>query len=72
MGLDQELLTKWRSLPQDKQKQVLDFLDFLHWQDVPNKAILEERLQQIRNKIVNYGKDLYTKSSVNQKKTPYS
>jgi hypothetical protein len=31
MSPEQELLTKWRSLPQDKQEEVLDFVEFLHW-----------------------------------------
>ncbi|WP_292747660.1 DUF2281 domain-containing protein [Nostoc sp. NMS4] len=30
MSPEQELLTKWRSLPQDKQEEVLDFVEFLH------------------------------------------
>jgi hypothetical protein len=29
MSPEQELLTKWRSLPQDKQEEVLDFVEFL-------------------------------------------
>ncbi|MHC5597731.1 MAG: DUF2281 domain-containing protein [Nostoc sp.] len=30
MSPEQELLIKWRSLPQDKQEEVLDFVEFLH------------------------------------------
>ncbi|MEH1822090.1 MAG: DUF2281 domain-containing protein [Nostoc sp.] len=30
MSAEQELLTHWRSLPQDKQEEVLDFVEFLH------------------------------------------
>jgi Protein of unknown function (DUF2281) len=29
MSPEQELLIKWRSLPQDKQEEVLDFVEFL-------------------------------------------
>jgi hypothetical protein len=29
MSAEQELLTKWRSLPQDKQEEILDFVEFL-------------------------------------------
>ncbi|WP_242056532.1 MULTISPECIES: DUF2281 domain-containing protein [unclassified Nostoc] len=31
MSAEQELLTHWRSLPQDKQEEVLDFVEFLHF-----------------------------------------
>ncbi|BAZ48849.1 hypothetical protein NIES4103_14600 [Nostoc sp. NIES-4103] len=31
MSTEQELLTHWRSLPQDKQQEVLDFVEFLHF-----------------------------------------
>lgn len=59
MSSEQVLLTKWRELSQDKQKQVLDFIDFLSWQDVTSKTlsstnVLEKRLQQIRTKITSY------------------
>ncbi|BCL38199.1 hypothetical protein [Nostoc sp. MS1] len=29
MSTEQDLLTKWRSLPQDKQEEVLNFVEFL-------------------------------------------
>jgi hypothetical protein len=59
MSSEQVLLTKWRELSQDRQKQVLDFIDFLHWQNVTNNnfsstSAFEKRLQQIRNKITSY------------------
>ncbi|BAB75627.1 MULTISPECIES: hypothetical protein [Nostocaceae] len=71
MSPEQMLLTKWQSLSQDKQKQVLVFMDFLCWQDVPNenypsKTFVEQRLQQIRTKIINYGKPYYTNSDVSE------
>ncbi|MBN3943904.1 hypothetical protein [Nostoc sp. NMS9] len=53
---EQELLTKWRSLPQDKQEEVLDFVEFIGLKNSANKIPLGERLQQIRTKIVAYGK----------------
>jgi len=59
MSPEQVLLAKWRDLSQDKQKQVLDFIDFLCWQEVTNKTfpsttVFEKRLQQIRTKITSY------------------
>ncbi|MBW4556983.1 MAG: hypothetical protein KME59_13740 [Trichormus sp. ATA11-4-KO1] len=61
MSSEQVLLTKWRNLSQDKQKQVLDFMDFLYWQNqnvtintFPSETVLEKRLQQIRTKITGY------------------
>ncbi len=30
MSPEQELLAKWRSLPKEKQKEVLDFVEFIH------------------------------------------
>lgn len=59
MTTEEDLLAKWHSLSKEKQKQVLDFMDFLYWQDAPSPNVLEERLQQIRNKIKNYGKSSY-------------
>jgi len=52
---EQALLEKWGELPQDKQQQVLDFVEFLHIKALDpqalarlNKASLGERLRQIR------------------------
>ncbi|BCL33578.1 hypothetical protein [Nostoc sp. MS1] len=56
MSSEELFLKKWRSLSQDKQEQVLVFIDFLCWQDVPNKSSLEKRLQEIRNYVINYGR----------------
>ncbi|WP_225977497.1 hypothetical protein [Nostoc sp. CENA543] len=61
---EQELLKKWGSLTQDKQKQVLDFMDFLYWQDINSKPGLEKRLQQIRNKVIEQSIPLYGNSNV--------
>ena len=40
MSPEQKLLTKWRSLPQDKQKEVLDFVEFLGLKNSANKIPL--------------------------------
>ncbi|MEH1952063.1 MAG: hypothetical protein V7K77_34680 [Nostoc sp.] len=45
MSPEQELLTKWRSLPQEKQEEVLDFVEFLGLKNSANKVTLGERLQ---------------------------
>ncbi|NDJ24703.1 DUF2281 domain-containing protein [Nostoc sp. B(2019)] len=58
MSIEQELLTKWRSLPQDKQEEVLDFVEFLGLKNSANKSPLGERLQKIRTRIVASGKHL--------------
>jgi hypothetical protein len=61
---EQELLTKWRSLPQDKQEEVLDFVEFLRLKNSANKAPLGERLRQIRSLIVASGKDLLDEDEI--------
>ena len=52
MSPEQNLLAKWRSLPKEKQEEVLDFVEFLYDKNSDNKASLGERLRQIRTKIV--------------------
>ncbi|MCC5617794.1 hypothetical protein LC605_22410 [Nostoc sp. CHAB 5836] len=64
MSSEQELLTKWRSLPQDKQEEVLDFVEFLGLTNSANKIPLGERLQQIRTKIVASGKHLLDEDEI--------
>ncbi|WP_193196674.1 hypothetical protein [Nostoc sp. MG11] len=64
MSTEQELLTKWRSLPQDKQEVVLDFVEFLGLKNSANKTPLGERLQQIRNRIVASGKHLLDEDEI--------
>ena len=64
MSTEQELLTKWRSLPQDKQKEVLDFVEFLRLKNSANKAPLGERLRQIRSRIVADGEPLLTQDEI--------
>ena len=41
---EQELLTKWRSLPQDKQQEVLKFVEFMQLKTTAKKPPLGERL----------------------------
>jgi len=53
---EQELLTKWRSLPQDKQEEVLKFVEFMQLKTTVKKPPLGERLREIRSKIVASGK----------------
>jgi hypothetical protein len=64
MSPEQELLTKWRSLPQDKQKEVLDFVEFLFVKTSANKTPLGERLRQIRSRIVASGKHLLDEDEI--------
>jgi len=64
MSAEQELLTKWRSLPQDKQEEVLDFVEFLRLKTSANKTPLGERLRQIRTLIVASGKHLLDEDEI--------
>ncbi|MBE9200995.1 MULTISPECIES: DUF2281 domain-containing protein [unclassified Nodularia (in: cyanobacteria)] len=64
MSTEQELLTKWRSLPQDKQEEVLDFVEFLRLKTSVNKTPLGERLRQIRSRIVASGKHLLDEDEI--------
>ena len=64
MSSEQELLTKWHSLPQDKQEEVLDFVEFLHLKNSANKTPLGERLRQIRARIVASGKQLLDEDEI--------
>ncbi|OBQ40664.1 MAG: hypothetical protein AN485_04320 [Anabaena sp. MDT14b] len=64
MSPEQELLTKWRSLPQDKQEEVLEFVEFLHFKNSANKPSLGERLRQIRSRIVAAGKPLLNENEI--------
>jgi hypothetical protein len=64
MSTEQDLLTKWHSLPQDKQEEVLDFVEFLHLKNSANKTPLGERLRQIRARIVASGKQLLNEDEI--------
>lgn len=64
MSAEQELLTKWRSLPRDKQEEVLDFVEFLRLKTSANKTLLGERLREIRSRIVASGEPLLTQDEI--------
>ena len=61
---EQELLTKWRSLPQDKQEEVLKFVEFMQLKTTAKKPPLGERLREIRSKIVASGKPLLNANEI--------
>jgi hypothetical protein len=63
MSPEQKLLAKWRSLPKDKQEEVLDFVEFIHFKNV-TKIPLGERLRQIRETIVASGKPLLDEDEI--------
>ncbi len=61
MNTEQLLLGKWRSLPADKQQEVIDFVEFLELKnasassdkaELKSKPILGERLRKLREEIV--------------------
>ena len=64
MSPEQELLAKWRSLPKEKQEEVLDFIEFLYVKNSVNKASLGERLRSIREKIIACGKPLLDEEGI--------
>ena len=65
---EQELLTKWRSLPQDKQQEVLKFVEFIQLKTTSKKPPLGERLREIRSRIVASGKPLLNAEEIEQEK----
>ncbi len=59
MSTEQKLLERWRGLPSDKQQQVLEFVEFLHFKTINAQDLsqtvtkdLGERLRKIRSRIV--------------------
>lgn len=66
MTTEQMLLTKWRSLPQEKQKQVLELIESFYSEETqPDlvasyepKTALGKRLKEIRAEIVASGETL--------------
>ncbi|MEM7555608.1 MAG: hypothetical protein AAF378_16210 [Cyanobacteria bacterium P01_A01_bin.84] len=64
MSPEQELLAKWRSLPKEKQEEVLDFIEFLYVKNSVKKGSLGERLREIREKIVASGKPLLDEEGI--------
>lgn len=71
MSPEQELLAIWRTLPKEKQDEVLDFVQFLQVKTVKpqpatraNKSQLGQRLRQIRAEIVASGEHLLTRDEL--------
>ena len=63
---EQELLTKWRSLPPDKQQEVVNFVEFIQLKTTTKKPPLGERLREIRSRIVASGKPLLNADEIEQ------
>lgn len=77
MNTEQLLVEKWRSLPPDKQQEVIDFVEFLELKKatitrqaakLKSKSTLGERLQQIREDIVASGESLLDWEGVEREK----
>ncbi len=77
MDTEQLLLEKWRSLPPDRQQEVIDFVEFLELKkatatrqvaEPKSKSTLGERLQQIREEIVASGEPLLDWEGVEREK----
>ena len=66
MNTEQQLIEKWRSLPSDKQQQVLQFVESLNEQKQPKQIELGQRLRQIRTKIVASGEPLLSREEIEQ------
>ncbi len=71
MSPEQELIVKWRSLPKEKQDEVLDFVEFLYIKTVKpqpatptKKSQLGQRLRQIRAEIIASGEHLLTRDEL--------
>jgi hypothetical protein len=67
MNAEQLLLQKWRSLPKDKQQEVIDFVEFLELKkttttgqqaEPETKLPLGDRLRLLREEIVASGEPL--------------
>ena len=77
MNTEQLLLEKWRSLPKDKQQEVIDFVEFLEFKktttarqeaESKSKPPLGERLRRIRGEIVASGEPLLDWEGVEREK----
>lgn len=75
MNTEQQLLETWRQLPQPMQQEVLDFAEFLverrsaqsaEPQPVVQPSALGERLQAIRDQIVESRMPLLTPEEIEQ------
>jgi hypothetical protein len=77
MDAEELLLEKWRSLPKDKQQEVIDFVEFLELKkttaagqeaESKYKPPLGEKLRQIRQEIVASGEPLLDWEGVEREK----
>jgi hypothetical protein len=73
MTTEQVLLEKWRSLPPDKQQEVVDFVEFLQNRQSPevivrqnHRSPLGTQLQQIRERIVASGTPLLSDEEIDR------
>lgn len=66
MNTEQQLLQKWRELSLDQQQQVLHFVESLNKQKQFKKTQLEQRLRQIRAKIIASGEPLLNQEEIEQ------
>ncbi|MBD2534841.1 DUF2281 domain-containing protein [Nostoc flagelliforme FACHB-838] len=64
MNLEQKILAKLRFFSPDKQKEVLNFIEFLDSKNSANKTYLEEDLQGIRTRLVTLGKVLLNEDNI--------
>ncbi|MBD2249054.1 hypothetical protein [Nostoc sp. FACHB-888] len=64
MNLEQIILAKLRFFSPEKQKEVLNFIEFLDSKNSANKTYLEEGLQEIRTRIVTSGKILLNEDNI--------
>lgn len=68
MNTEQKLLEKWRELPKDKQQEVLQFVESISEQKQSKKNKLEQRLRQIRAKIIANGSPLLDREEIEKMK----
>ena len=74
MTTEQMLLNKWRSLPLDKQQEVLEFVEFLTIKRTPESQPTEyvpqtplgRRLWEIRSSAIAAGEQLLTEEEIEQ------
>lgn len=64
MNAEQQLIEKWRSLPLDKQQQVLQFVESLNQPNQQKQKELGQRLRQIRKKIVASNEPLLNREEI--------
>jgi hypothetical protein len=76
MTTEQLLLEKWRSLPQEKQQEVLDLVETFYGQEKTQdsvafykpKTLLGQRLKEIRTEIIASGEALLDWEGIEREK----